>query len=108
MDSIKRSQALKDKIVCVRTKNSKTAEEAIKNGVDMIFDDSSFTVDSKIANLVADANIPIIIAYNHASSPNHSIQQLVRNETSNLSFQEGLRKRINNLCHKNINKYYLC
>lgn len=104
MESIKRNPALKDKIVCVKTKNSKTAEEAIKNGVDMIFDDSSFAVDSKIARLVADANIPLIIDCQQASSPIPSIQNLVRTENQNTTHLQGLRKRINNLCHKNINK----
>lgn len=105
IESIKRHSLLKTKVICVKTKNHKTAIEVIKSGADMIYDDSGMTVDCKLAEVVAKANIPIIFSYNLSATSNNSLQKFVNADYKKVDYIQGLRKRINYLNSHNINKY---
>ena len=103
IDSIKRHSVLKDKIICVKTRKSKTAIESINNGADMIYDDSGCAGDSNLAKIIARENIPLIFSYNKGAS-NNSAVRIFESIQSETDFVNGLRKRISLLNSYHINK----
>lgn len=104
IESIKRHSLLSSKVICVKTKNHKTAKEVIKCGADIIYDESGMTTDSQLAGIVATSNIPIIFSFNRSATSINSFQKFVNGEYNKYNFIEGLRKRINHLTSNNINK----
>ena len=104
LDTIRRDPLLKDKIVCVRTRNSKVAAELIKNGADMISDDSGASVDSKMAEFLGREDVPFILRYQHSHSSNDSLQNLIAKDKQRRSYFEEFSKRINYLVKYGVNK----
>ena len=103
IDSLKRHSILKDKIICVKTRKSKTAIEVINNGADMIYEDSGCAGDSNLAKIIASENIPLIFSYNKGTSNNNAVRKLeaIQGKTG---FVSGLRKRIDLLSNYHVNK----
>lgn len=65
-------KAIKDKLnvfVSIDTYKSKTAEEAIKAGADIINDVWGFKKDKNMANVAAKYNVPVILMHNRTEKP---------------------------------------
>ncbi|MBL6621350.1 MAG: dihydropteroate synthase [Rickettsiales bacterium] len=81
----------KKKQVSIDTRNSLTAKKAIEYGVDYINDVSACSSDPNIINVVADANMPIIISHNLGIPADKSITL-----PKDIDVIENLREWLNN------------
>lgn len=85
-----------DVVISIDTYNSKTAEEAIKAGADIINDVWGFKKDPDMAKVAAKYDIPCILMHNREPKPyNNYIEDVIEdlNISINIALEAGVNKR---------------
>ena len=86
----------KDKVtISIDTYKSKTAEEAIKAGADIINDIWGAKYDKNIAKVAAKYNVPIILMHNREDKPYENLMEDVINdlqESIDIALEAGVKK----------------
>ena len=65
-----------DVLISIDTYKSKTAEEAIKAGADIINDVWGFKKDENIAKVAAEYNVPCILMHNREDKPYTNLMKM--------------------------------
>ncbi|MGV2686488.1 dihydropteroate synthase, partial [Clostridium perfringens] len=84
-----------DVIISIDTYKSKTAEEAIKAGADIINDIWGFKKDSNMARVAAEYNIPCILMHNREEKPYTNLLKDVLEdliESINIALDAGVKR----------------
>jgi dihydropteroate synthase len=84
-----------DVIISIDTYKSKTAEEAIKAGADIINDIWGFKKDSNMARVAAEYNIPCILMHNREEKPYTNLMKDVLEdliESINIALDAGVKR----------------
>lgn len=84
-----------DVIISIDTYKSKTAEEAIKAGADIINDIWGFKKDSNMARVAAEYNIPCILMHNREKKPYTNLMRDVLEdliESINIALDAGVKR----------------
>ena len=84
-----------DVTISIDTYKSKTAEEAIKAGADIINDIWGAKYDKNIAKVAAEYNVPIILMHNREAKPYKNLMEDVINdlqESIDIALEAGVKK----------------
>lgn len=84
-----------DVIISIDTYKSKTAEEAIKAGADIINDIWGFKKDKNMAKVAAKYNVPCILMHNRDDKPYNNIMEDVLEdlkESINIALEAGVKR----------------
>lgn len=84
-----------DVLISIDTYKSKTAEEAIKAGVDIINDVWGFKKDSNMAKVVAKYNVPCILMHNREDEPYSDLMRDILNDlidSINIALDAGIKR----------------
>ena len=84
-----------DVIISIDTYKSKTAEEAIKAGADIINDIWGFKKDKNMAKVAAKYNVPCILMHNRDDKPYNNIMEDVLEdlkESINIALEAGVKE----------------
>jgi dihydropteroate synthase len=84
-----------DVLISIDTYKSKTAEEAIKAGADIINDVWGFKKDSNMAKVAAEYNVPCILMHNREPKPYNNLMKEVLDdliESINIAIDAGIRR----------------
>lgn len=84
-----------DVIISIDTYKSKTAEEAIKAGADIINDIWGFKKDNNMAKVAAKYNVPCILMHNRDDKPYNNIMEDVLEdlkESINIALEAGVKE----------------
>ena len=84
-----------DVIISIDTYKSKTAEEAVKAGADIINDVWGAKYDKKIADVAAKYKVPIILMHNRENKPYENLMQDVKadlQESIDIALSAGVKK----------------
>lgn len=84
-----------DVIISIDTYKSKTAEEAIKAGADIINDVWGFKKDSNMAKVVAKYNVPCILMHNREDEPYSDLMRDILNDlidSINIALDAGIKR----------------
>ncbi|MCR1949457.1 dihydropteroate synthase [Clostridium sp. DSM 100503] len=84
-----------DVLISIDTYKSKTAEESIKAGADIINDVWGFKKDKNMAKVVAEYNVPCILMHNREDKPytnlmNNVLEDLI--ESINIALDAGVKR----------------